>query len=106
MVSGQFLGATALVVLMGSLMLPQAASGQGAITSAGRSLAASTAPRLMIAQTNGGFVITYPFSSSAPTSSPPIPLGQSVHLDRRLVDGLPQARSIRHAPSEFTHDPR
>ena len=106
MVSGQFPGATALVVLMGSLMLPQAASGQGAITSAGRSLAASTAPRLMIAQTNGGFVITYPFSSSAPTSSPPIPLGQSVHLDRRVVDAFPQARSIRHAPSDITHEPR
>lgn len=106
MVSGQFLGATALVVLMGSLMLPQAASGQGAITSAGRSLAASTAPRLMIAQTNGGFVISHQSFSPPPVASPPIPLGQSVHLDRRLVDALPQTRSIRHAPSDITHDPR
>ena len=106
MVSGQFLGATALVVLMGSLMLPQVASGQGATTSVGRSLAASTAPRLMIAQANGGFVISHQPFSPPPGASPPILHGQSIRLDRRLVDALPQARSIRHAPSNITHDPR
>lgn len=106
MVSGQFLGATALVVLMGSLMLPQAVSGQGVATANDAILPAPGRPPLMIAQANGRFVIAHRSFSPPLAPSLPIPLGQAVRLDRRLVDALPQPRSIRHAPSEITHEPR
>lgn len=104
MVSGQFFAATALVVLMAGLMLRQAAPVQDAANIRAAVSPASDRPRSMIGQANGGFVITDPASSPTPTSSPPVRLGQSVHIDRRLVDALPQARSIRHATARTNSD--
>jgi hypothetical protein len=104
MVSGQFFAAAALVVLMAGLMLRPAASGQDGANIRTAILPGGDRPQSMIGQANGGFVITDPASSPAPTSSPPVRLGQSVHIDRRLVDGPPQARSTRHATSRTNHD--
>jgi hypothetical protein len=106
MVSGQFFAATALVVLMAGLMLRQAAPVQDAANIRAAVLPAGDRPRSMIGQANGGFVITDHGSSPAPIPSPPVRLGQSVHIDRRLVDGPPQARSTRHATSRTNHDAR